>query len=48
MKVLTVPKIESIVWGDSGEAITLVAVDPAAKSLTFWGFSGKCLDFPKS
>ena len=26
----------------------LVAVDPPAKSLTFWGFSGNPLDFPKS
>ena len=26
----------------------LVAVDPPAKSLTFGGFSGKPLDFPKS
>ena len=26
----------------------LVAVDPAAKSSTFWGFCGKPLDFPKS
>ena len=27
---------------------TLVAVDPSAKSLTVWGFSGKPRDFPKS
>ena len=28
--------------------LVLVAVDPPAKSLTFGGVSGQCLDFPKS